>query len=192
MSHPASVAATFALCIEQARQLNPTSLEILSLCAFLHPDAIPLELFSASGADLGPDLQNLLANVPYRAEDEVALEKQLDVSIAEFGERYAKVELMMKKGRLFTHASMEAAWNEMLAEWAKMAPPKLDPWDALVQAIIGKAVELLSGPGGLASYLRRQELDARLAGPSLPLDIGYSKSVPAPIRKAVRLRARRG
>jgi Domain of unknown function (DUF222) len=62
--------------------------------------------------------------------------------------------------------------------------------DALVQAIIGKAVELLSGPGGLASYLRRQELDARLAGPSLPLDIGYSKSVPAHIRKAVRLRAR--
>jgi len=60
----------------------------------------------------------------------------------------------------------------------------------LVQAIIGKAVELLSGPGGLASYLRRQELDARLAGPSLPLDIGYSKSVPAHIRKAVRLRAR--
>ncbi|HEU5384894.1 MAG TPA: HNH endonuclease signature motif containing protein [Streptosporangiaceae bacterium] len=59
-----------------------------------------------------------------------------------------------------------------------------------MQAIIGKAVELLSGPGGLASYLRRQELDARLAGPGLPLDIGYSKSVPAHIRKAVRLRAR--
>ena len=60
--------------------------------------------------------------------------------------------------------------------------------DALVQAIIGKAVELLSGPGGLASFLRREQLDARLAGPSLPLDIGYSKSVPAHIRKAVRLR----
>jgi hypothetical protein len=62
--------------------------------------------------------------------------------------------------------------------------------DALVQAIIGKAVELLSGPGGLGSFLRREQLDARLAGPSLPLDIGYSKSVPAHIRKAVRLRAR--
>jgi Domain of unknown function (DUF222) len=62
--------------------------------------------------------------------------------------------------------------------------------EALVQAIIGKAVELLSGPGGLAGFLRREQLDARLAGPSLPLDIGYSKSVPAHIRKAVRLRAR--
>jgi uncharacterized protein DUF222 len=62
--------------------------------------------------------------------------------------------------------------------------------EALVRAIIGKAVELLSGPGGLAGFLRRGQLDARLAGPSLPLDIGYSKSVPAHIRKAVRLRAR--
>jgi 5-methylcytosine-specific restriction endonuclease McrA len=62
--------------------------------------------------------------------------------------------------------------------------------EALVQAIIGKAVELLSGPGGLAGFVRREQLDARLAGPSLPLDIGYSKSVPAHIRKAVRLRAR--
>jgi hypothetical protein len=61
---------------------------------------------------------------------------------------------------------------------------------ALVQAIIGQAVALLSGPGGLASLLRREQLDARLAGPSLPLDTGYSKSVPAHIRKAVRLRAR--
>jgi len=62
---------------------------------------------------------------------------------------------------------------------------------ALVQAIIGKAVELLSGPGGLASFLRREQLDARLGGPSLPLDIGYADTVPASIRNAVRLRDRR-
>jgi hypothetical protein len=61
---------------------------------------------------------------------------------------------------------------------------------ALVQAIIGQAVALLSGPGGLASLLRREQLDTRLAGPSLPLDTGYSNTVPAHIRKAVRLRAR--
>ena len=54
----------------------------------------------------------------------------------------------------------------------------------------GKAVELLSGPGGLASFLRRKLLDARLGGDSLPLDIGYSDTVPAGIRNAVRLRAR--
>jgi hypothetical protein len=63
-------------------------------------------------------------------------------------------------------------------------------WAALEQAIIGKAVDLLSGPGGLASFLRRRQLGVRLGGPSLPLDIGYSESVPAGIRNAVILRDR--
>jgi hypothetical protein len=61
---------------------------------------------------------------------------------------------------------------------------------ALEQAVIGKAVDLLSGPGGLASFLRRHQLGARLAGPSLPLDIGYAETVPAGIRHAVLLRDR--
>ena len=60
--------------------------------------------------------------------------------------------------------------------------------EALEQQIIGKAVDLLSGPGGLASFLRRQQLGARLGGPSLPLDIGYSEDIPAGIRNAVKLR----
>src|SRR6476660_7574365 len=63
-------------------------------------------------------------------------------------------------------------------------------WAALEQAVIGKAVDLLSGPGGLASFLRRRQLGARLGGPSLPLDIGYAESVPAGIRNAVLLRDR--
>jgi hypothetical protein len=61
-------------------------------------------------------------------------------------------------------------------------------WAALEQAVIGKAVDLLSGPGGLASFLRRRQLGVRLNGPSLPLDIGYSETIPAGIRNAVTLR----
>jgi hypothetical protein len=63
--------------------------------------------------------------------------------------------------------------------------------EALQQEIIGKAADLLSGPGGLASFLRTRQLGARLAGPSLPLDIGYAKDIPQGIRKAVILRDRR-
>ena len=59
------------------------------------------------------------------------------------------------------------------------APDTTLAWEALEQAIIGKAVDLLSGPGGLASFLRRRQLGARLGGPSLPLDIGYSETIPA-------------
>jgi hypothetical protein len=62
--------------------------------------------------------------------------------------------------------------------------------EALERLIIGKAVALVSGPGGLASFLRREQLGARLAGPSLPLDVGYSDSVPASIRNAVKVRDR--
>jgi hypothetical protein len=60
--------------------------------------------------------------------------------------------------------------------------------EALEHAIIGQAVALVSGPGGLASVLRREQLGARLAGPSLPLDVGYSDDVPAAIRNAVKAR----
>ena len=63
--------------------------------------------------------------------------------------------------------------------------------EAVRQAIIGKAADLLSGPGGLASFLRTRQLGARLAGPSLPLDIGYAQTIPAGIRNAVILRDQR-
>ena len=70
------------------------------------------------------------------------------------------------------------------------APDTAQAWAALEQAVIGKAVDLLSGPGGLASFLRRRQLGVRLGGPSLPLDIGYAETIPAGIRNAVILRDR--
>jgi len=67
-------------------------------------------------------------------------------------------------------------------------PPTAEALEMLRRAIIGKAVDLVSGPGGLASFLRTRLLDARLAGPSLPLDVGHSAEIPAAIRRAVILR----
>jgi hypothetical protein len=67
-------------------------------------------------------------------------------------------------------------------------PPTPEALEMLRHAIIGKAVDLVSGPGGLASFLRTRLLDSRLAGPSLPLDVGHSAEIPAAIRRAVILR----
>jgi hypothetical protein len=67
-------------------------------------------------------------------------------------------------------------------------PPTPQALEMLRHAIIGKAVDLVSGPGGLASFLRTRQLGARLAGPSLPLDVGHSAEIPAAIRRAVILR----
>ena len=69
-----------------------------------------------------------------------------------------------------------------------LRPPTPDALEMLRHAIIRTAVDLVSGPGGLASFLRTRLLGARLAGPSLPLDVGRSAEIPAAIRRAVILR----
>jgi hypothetical protein len=79
---------------------------------------------------------------------------------------------------------------DRLSQDGQTRPDTTAAWAALEQAVIGKAVDLLSGPGGLASFLRRRQLGARLAGPSLPLDIGYAETIPPGIRNAVILRDR--
>jgi hypothetical protein len=55
-------------------------------------------------------------------------------------------------------------------------------------AIARLAVDFVSGPGGLASALRTGLLEHPYSTPSLPLDIGFSNSIPGPIRRAVMLR----
>ena len=87
-----------------------------------------------------------------------------------------------------TAASLEIGPAEDGTGPASPGPDTIRARDALEQAIIGKAVDLMSGPGGLASFLRRRQLGARLGGPSLPLDVGVSTDIPAAIRRAVILR----
>jgi hypothetical protein len=53
------------------------------------------------------------------------------------------------------------------------------------------AIDLVSGPAGIAAVLRQGLLDQPYNTPSLPLDIGYSDSIPAHIRRAVLLRDKR-
>src|SRR5215469_9546134 len=52
------------------------------------------------------------------------------------------------------------------------------------------AADAMSGPGGLASYLRTRLLDAPYNAGSLPLDVGCSRDIPPHIRRAVILRDR--
>jgi len=86
------------------------------------------------------------------------------------------------------HRRASAAADSDASTGSEPGPDTGPAREALEQAIIGRAVDLLSGPGGLASFVRRRQLGARLGGPSLPLDIGYAGTVPAGIRNAVMLR----
>ena len=54
---------------------------------------------------------------------------------------------------------------DKLRQGGEARPGTTAAWAAVEQAVIGKAVDLLSGPGGLASFLRRRQLGARLGGP---------------------------
>jgi len=63
-----------------------------------------------------------------------------------------------------------------------------EAWQAHRYAIARLAIDFVSGPGGIAASLRTGLLDRPYSTPSLPLDIGWSESIPASIRRAVRLR----
>jgi len=59
---------------------------------------------------------------------------------------------------------------------------------ALRYAIGRLAIDFVSGPSGIAGWLRTTLLAPPYDTPSLPLDIGYSDTIPGHIRRAVQLR----
>ena len=60
--HPESVATTWSLNFQKIEQANPAAAELLRLCAFLAPDAIPEELVTGGSAALGPVLRPVAAD----------------------------------------------------------------------------------------------------------------------------------
>ena len=69
-------------------------------------------------------------------------------------------------------------------------PLSPEAWRALRHAMARLAVDLVSGPSGVAAVLRRGLLETPYNTPSLPLDIGYSDAIPWQVRRAVLLRDR--
>src|SRR5260221_2763677 len=55
-AHPEPVATTWSLSFHTIKEANPAAAELLEMCAFLAPDAIPEEVFSEGAAVLGPVL----------------------------------------------------------------------------------------------------------------------------------------
>ena len=57
--YPHSVASTWSLSFQQVEQANPAAAELLRLCAFLYPDAIPEEIITEGAAEWGPVLEKV-------------------------------------------------------------------------------------------------------------------------------------
>ena len=61
--HPEAVATTWSLAFANVERVNPAAVELLRLCAFLAPDAIPEEILTEGIPDLGPVLQPVAADL---------------------------------------------------------------------------------------------------------------------------------
>jgi tetratricopeptide (TPR) repeat protein len=57
--HPKPVAATWSLSFEKIEQANSAAAELLRVCAFLHSDGIPEEVFSKGAPELGAFLETV-------------------------------------------------------------------------------------------------------------------------------------
>src|SRR6266700_1511772 len=60
--HPEPVATTWSLSFAQVQKRSAAAADLLRVCAFLHPDAIPEEIITKSAAALGPNLQAVASN----------------------------------------------------------------------------------------------------------------------------------
>jgi hypothetical protein len=86
--------------------------------------------------------------------------------------------------------ALARAAAEAAADPVPARPMSAEAQRALRYAMTRLAIDLCSGPPGIAAALRQGLLPAPFATSSLPLDIGYSRTIPGHIRRAVQLRDR--
>lgn len=61
--HPQSVVKTFSLIFEQLEKVNVAAVELLTVCSYLSPEAIPETFFFEGATHLGPTLEMLAADL---------------------------------------------------------------------------------------------------------------------------------
>jgi Domain of unknown function (DUF222) len=99
-------------------------------------------------------------------------------------------------GRAETHDNTGATGSAIIAAGltsraacqAQSAATATDTLAELEHQILGQVLQVVSGPGGVASFLRRNLLSQGLNGPSLPLDVGRTDDIPVHLRRLVALR----
>ena len=84
--------------------------------------------------------------------------------------------------------TVPAGLTTSAARHAGQAANTADALAELEHQILGTILQVVSGPGGAASFLRRHLLGKPLAGPSLPLDVGQTDDIPLHLRRLVALR----
>jgi tetratricopeptide (TPR) repeat protein len=128
--HPAPVARTFATLFERLERDQPLAAELLTVCAFLAPEAIPEELFVEGAAYLGPMLETL-------ATDPLAFQRAIKALLS-----YSLLQRHADTHTLTIHRLVQVVLRERLSPdvqhiWVERvvrATAYLFPTDAYVQA----------------------------------------------------------
>jgi tetratricopeptide (TPR) repeat protein len=76
--HPDSVVTTFFLAFERVRRENPAAVDLLRLCAFLAPDAIPEALITNEAVQLGEPLRSVVED-PWAFNEAIEILRRLSL-----------------------------------------------------------------------------------------------------------------
>jgi len=139
------------------------------------------------------------------AVDASVLDQMIDLVLGAFGHHAPSGEPRPAPDRQAHRGQAERLGQAAAAAFAASSPPAASAFppsgpapaemppqarQALRRALARLAIDLASGPSGVASILRRGLLEHPWNAPSLPLDIGYSETIPSAIRRAVHWRDR--
>jgi hypothetical protein len=104
LDHPTSVATTWSLSFEKVERANAAAAELLRRCAFLHPDAIPEELFQENTAlSDGPPRQPAVDTMEWDGVLQTAL-------------TYSLLKRNPEDHTLSTHRLVQAVLREKMSE----------------------------------------------------------------------------
>jgi tetratricopeptide (TPR) repeat protein/transcriptional regulator with XRE-family HTH domain len=106
--YPQSVAATWSLSFQKIEKDSPIAVEMLLLCAFLHPDAIPEDIFLE-----GKDYLGLVLSAV--ADDPFALDETIDIL-----RQYSLVNRNAETRTLSIHRLVQAVLQDSLTETERM------------------------------------------------------------------------
>ncbi len=166
--YPYTVASTWTLSFSKVEQANPAAVDVLRVCAFLHPDAIPEEILTAGAASLGLHLQHV-ASEPLLLNEAIQLLRRYSLvkrdAEAKLLNLHRLVQVVLKESM---EPAMQRQWAErvILAVNAAFPAVEYDVWpqcerllsQALTAAQIIEQYQIVSEDAGnllygMASYL---------------------------------------
>ncbi|HLZ56719.1 MAG TPA: tetratricopeptide repeat protein [Ktedonosporobacter sp.] len=102
--HPESVVTTLSVAFEKIQRLDPVAVEVLQVCAFLHPKAIPVEIITRGGDALGNGLSSLM-------KDPLLLDQTIDLL-----QTYSLVRRDAQENTLSIHRLVQTVLQDSLSE----------------------------------------------------------------------------